>query len=361
MKINNKKTFIIAEAGVNHNGSLKKALELIDVAKLSGADAIKFQTFKATRLANSKVEKAQYQKSTTDENESQLDMLAKLELPESWHEELQAVAKKFGIEFLSTAFDELSLQFLQTLNLPIYKVPSGELTNGPLLWRFAKTKKPLILSTGMATISEVEQGLAIINHALQHDDEPCHLDEVWSCWSNADAREVLKNNVTLLHCTSQYPTPWSEVNLRAMDTLAAAFGLAVGYSDHTMGTVIPIAAVARGATVIEKHITLDRMLPGPDHKASLEVEEFKKMVEDIRALELALGNGIKSPQASEFEIRKIVRQSIIAAQHLPVGKKIEPNDLTTARTGSGLTPTLYWNLLGSIAQKSYEPGEMLEL
>ena len=361
MKKHKKSVYIIAEAGVNHNGRMDLALNLVAAAAEAGADAVKFQTFNAARLASKTVEKAHYQKSTTDAHESQLEMLTKLELPESWHGELQAVAEKLGIAFLSTAFDEMSLRFLQTLNLPLYKVPSGELTNGPLLWRFAKTGKPLIISTGMATLSEVEQGLAIVNHALNFYKAPRNIEAVWTCWSDEAAREKLKENVTLLHCTSQYPTPWCEVNLRAMDTLSAAFGVAVGYSDHTTGTVIPVAAVARGAVVIEKHFTLDRSLPGPDHKASLEVNEFKSMVDDIRALEMALGSGIKAPQTSEWDTRKIARQSIIAARHLPAGKKIEQSDLATARTGGGLSPALYWNLLGSISQKSYEPGEVLEL
>lgn len=360
MKKSNR-VYIIAEAGVNHNGRMELALELITAAAEAGADAVKFQTFKATKLASRTVKKADYQVSNNHENESQLEMLLKLELPEAWHWELQAYAEKLGLQFLSTAFDEMSLQFLQTLNLPVYKIPSGELTNGPLIWRFAKTGKPLIISTGMATLSEVELGLAIVNHAFKSEREPQNIEEVWANWSDDTTREKLKNNVILLHCTSQYPTPWSEVNLGAMDTLASAFGIPVGYSDHTMGTVIPIAAVARGAVLIEKHFTLDRMLPGPDHKASLEVDEFKKMVEEIRALEMAFGNGIKAPQPSEWSMRNIVRQSIIAARHLPEGKIIGQGDLTTARTGGGLSPSLYWNLMGSTTQKAYEPGEVLDL
>ena len=267
--------YIIAEAGVNHNQNRDMAFQLVDAAAGCGVDAVKFQTFKAHKLAHKQVEKAHYQKLNTDVTESQLEMLTKLELPYAWHNELQEHARNKGIEFLSTAFDEASLQFLQTLNLPIYKVPSGELTNAPLLWRFANTGKPLIISTGMATLSEVEQALAIVTHGLVSPEEPQSIHEAWSCWSNEKAREKLKGHVTLLHCTSQYPTPWHEVNLKAMDTLAASFGLDVGYSDHTEGTMIPIAAVARGATVIEKHFTLDRLLPGPDHHASIEVNELK--------------------------------------------------------------------------------------
>jgi N-acetylneuraminate synthase len=350
--------YIIAEAGVNHNGNKDLALSLIDGAAEAGADAVKFQTFKASKWASPLVEKATYQKANTGLDESQLEMLSKLELPEDWHFELQEHAQKRGIEFLSTAFDEISLQFLQALNLPCYKVPSGELTNTPLLWHFAKTGKPLIISTGMATLAEVEEALAIVTHALQSAEEPCGMDEVWQMWSHLEAREPLKHYVTLLHCTSQYPTPWHEVNLKAMDTLYAAFGLDVGYSDHTEGTVIPIAAVARGAKVIEKHFTLDKTLPGPDHKASIEVAELKKLVKDIRALEIALGNGIKAPQPCEWDTRRVARQSIVAATCLPQGKVIERKDLTTARTGGGLSPNLIWELVGSISKRAYKPGDV---
>ncbi len=361
MKTIKNAVYIIAEAGVNHNGRKELAFQLVDAAADAGADAVKFQTFKASKLASRHVEKAQYQKSNTDASESQFDMLAKLELPEAWHIELQQHAEKRGIEFLSTAFDELSLQFLQSLNIPVYKVPSGELTNAPLLWQFSKTGKPLIISTGMATLSEVESALAVVTHALHNDEEPRSIEDVWQCWSKIDVREKLKGHVTLLHCTSQYPTPWHEVNLRAMDTLASAFGLAVGYSDHTEGTVIPIAAVARGATVIEKHFTLDKSLPGPDHIASIEVDELKKLVGDIRALEIALGCGVKTPQISEWDTRRVAKQSIIVDKDLPEGKVIARDDLSTARTGGGLSPALIWQLVGSVSKKNYRAGEVFEL
>ncbi len=357
---NVKSVYIIAEAGVNHNGRFDLAMQLVDAAAEAGANAVKFQTFKASKLASKNVEKAAYQKSTTSEEESQHDMLLKLELPEAYHSELQAHAHKRGIEFLSTAFDTGSLQFLESLNLPLYKVPSGELTNAPLLWQFARTGKPLIISTGMATLSEVEEALAIVTHALNGSHEPSGMADVWQCWSNPDAREKLQGHVTLLHCTSQYPTPMSEVNLRAMDTLAASFRLDVGYSDHTLGTVISIAAVARGATVIEKHFTLDRTLPGPDHQASLEVDELTKMIADIRALELAFGDGLKAPQAAEWDTRRAARQSVVAAHYLPSGKKIERGDLTTARTGGGLSPNVFWDLQGTINKKACEAGEVFQ-
>ncbi|MDP3559069.1 MAG: N-acetylneuraminate synthase [Legionellaceae bacterium] len=356
-----KAVYIIAEAGVNHNGSKDLAFRLVDAAADAGADAVKFQTFNARKLATREVEKAQYQTVNMHSTESQLEMLEKLELPQAWHIELQHHARQRGIEFLSTAFDEMSLQFLQSLDLPVYKVPSGELTNAPLLWRFAKTGKPLIISTGMATLSEIEMGLAVVTHALNEKEEPCSMEEVWRCWGSVHARDKLLHHVTLLHCTSQYPTPWDEVNLRAMDTLASAFSLPVGYSDHTEGTVIPIAAVARGACVIEKHFTLDRSLPGPDHLASIDVPELKQLVSAIRALETALGHGYKAPQASEWSVRRVARQSIITAKHIQVGQVIERDDLTTARAGSGCSPDLLWQVIGTVNRKEYEPGEVFEL
>lgn len=360
MPLNKKPVYIIAEAGVNHNGRRDYAFQLVDAAADAGADAVKFQTFKAHKLASDSVDKASYQKSTTSAAESQREMLAKLELPEAWHGELQSHAGARGIEFLSTAFDEDSLQFLESLHLPLYKVPSGELTNAPLLWQFARTGKPLILSTGMSTLSEVEAGLAVVAHALHVKTEPQSMDDVWQCWSNPHARKLLHGHVTLLHCTSQYPTPWPDVNLRAMDTLAAAFGLDVGYSDHTEGLVIPIAAVARGAVVIEKHFTLDRTLPGPDHLASIDVAGLKQLVTDIRALEQALGDGVKSPKASEWDTRRVARQSIVAAKAIPVGKEILRDDLTTARTGGGLPPSVLWELLGTTCQRNHAMGEVFE-
>ncbi|MBF8669049.1 N-acetylneuraminate synthase [Pseudomonas putida] len=356
----NDSVYIIAEAGVNHNGSRELAFALVDAAAEAGVDAVKFQTFNADRLASKQAPKAAYQKKNSGESESQLDMLKKLELPKSWHHELQAYARQKGIEFLSTAFDLESLCFLEQLNMPLFKVPSGELTNGPLLWHFAKTKKPLILSTGMATLSEVELGLAVVAHALEFDREPEDLDEVWRNWGRREARSRLNRHVTLLHCTSQYPTPANEVNLKAMDTLANAFGLEVGYSDHTEGCLIPIAAVARGAKVIEKHFTIDRTLPGPDHKASLQPGELKQMVADIRSLELALGDGHKSPQNSEWDTRKAARQQVVAAREISAGAVLSREDLTTARSGSGIPPTALWGLVGKQSTRSYAPGETIE-
>lgn len=351
--------YIIAEAGVNHNGSRDRAFELVDIAAASGANAVKFQTFDAQKMARNSAPKAAYQMKSTDESQSQLAMLQQLELARPWHHELKNHAEKKGLAFLSTAFDADSLRFLDELGMPLFKVPSGELTNGPLLWQFAKTGRPLILSTGMATLSEVEQALAIVAHALNHHQEPRSLDEVWQSWSEPVHQTSLHGRVTLLHCTSQYPTPFEQVNLRAMDRLQQAFGLPVGYSDHTQGILIPVAAVARGAVVIEKHFTSNRNLPGPDHQASLEPGELAEMVKQIRQVESAMGSGVKSPQPSEWDTRRAARQQIVAARDIQKDQIIERNDLSTARCGSGLPAVQLWAMVGTPARKAYDAGEAI--
>lgn len=349
--------YVIAEAGVNHNGELELARRLVDCAAEAGADAVKFQTFDANKLATRAAPKASYQQRTTDAAESQLEMLRKLELPREWHWELRERARSQGIEFLSTAFDAGSLTFLEELDMPFYKVPSGELTNGPLLWQFASKGRPLVISTGMATMSEVELALAVLAHAFNSVDEPVDVADIWRGWSDPAWRASLQGRVTLLHCTSQYPTPMQECNLRAMDTLRA-FGLPVGYSDHTEGILIPVAAVARGATFIEKHFTLDRAMPGPDHKASLEPQELAQMVRQIRDLQLALGDGAKCPQPSEWNTRQAARQHVVAARNIAAGAVLSRDDLTTARSGgSGLPATALWGLIGVAAVQSYAAGE----
>lgn len=349
--------YVIAEAGVNHNGELELARQLVDCAADAGADAVKFQTFDATKLATGSAPKASYQQRTTNAAESQLDMLRKLELPREWHWELRERARLRGIEFLSTAFDAGSLNFLEELDMPFYKVPSGELTNGPLLWQFARQGRPLVVSTGMATMSEVEQALAVIAHAFNAPAEPADIADVWRGWSDPAWRASLQGRVTLLHCTSQYPTPMQECNLRAMDTLRA-FGLPVGYSDHTEGILIPVAAVARGATFIEKHFTLNREMPGPDHKASLEPAELTLMVKQIRDLQVALGDGAKCPQPSEWNTRQAARQHVVAARDIAAGTLLSRDDLTTARSGGGGQPaTALWGLNGVTAARAYTAGE----
>lgn len=348
--------YVIAEAGVNHNGDLELARRLVDAAAEAGADAVKFQTFDAKKLATRAAPKASYQQRTTDAAESQLEMLRKLELPHQWHWELRERARSRGIEFLSTAFDAGSLTFLEELDMPFYKVPSGELTNGPLLWQFARQGRPLVVSTGMATMSEVEQALAVIAHAFNAEAEPGDIADIWRGWSDPAWRASLQCRITLLHCTSQYPTPMQECNLRAMDTLRA-FGLPVGYSDHTQGILISVAAVARGATFIEKHFTLDRAMAGPDHKASLEPAELTQMIRQIRDLELALGDGAKCPQPSEWNTRQAARQHVVAARDIAPGSVLTRDDLTTARSGGGLPATALWGLIGGIAAQAYVGGE----
>jgi len=355
-----KSVYVIAEAGVNHNGDLGLARELVDRAADAGANAVKFQTFDAKKLASRLAPKAGYQKQTTAAGESQFEMLCKLELPREWHYELRDQAQARGIEFLSTAFDADSLDFLETLGMPFYKVPSGELTNGPLLWKFARQRRPLVVSTGMATLSEVELALAVIAHAFNAEAEPTDVDEVWQCLSRANWRQSLQGRVTLLHCTSQYPTPMHEVNLKAMDTLVHAFGLPVGYSDHTSGILIPVAAVARGAVLIEKHFTLDRTMPGPDHQASLEPDELERMVREIRSIEIAFGDGAKCPQVSEWDTRKAARQQVIVTRDIRQGECFTRQDLSTARNGSGLPPSALWGLVGQPALRDYAAAEPLD-
>lgn len=351
---------VIAEAGVNHNGDREMALQLVKVAANSGADAVKFQTFNAERLAALTAPKARYQQATTDSLESQFAMLKKLELPSEWHVELQRYASDLGITFISTAFDLQSLAFLQTLDLPYYKIPSGEITNGPLLLAFAQTGKELIISTGMATLSEIEQALAVVAYGYAHEGEPESLEQILRFWSEPGVQASLVGKISLLHCTSQYPTPMEEVNLKAMGALANAFGLPVGYSDHTQGLVIPTAAVALGATIIEKHFTLDRNLPGPDHKASLEPDELKELVSNIRGVEQALGDGIKKPQPSEWDTRKAARQQVIFCETVGKGERIERYALSTARCGRGASPMMLWDMVGEVASAAYAKGDVPE-
>ena len=360
MSFEPQQVYVIAEAGVNHNGQLDLAMQLVDAAASAGADAVKFQTFQADRLASPTAPKASYQTQTTSANESQHAMLKKLELPFEWHLQLQQYAQKQGITFLSTPFDLISLKFLQTLQLPMLKVSSGDLTNAPFLWACAHSGMPLVVSTGMATLSEVEQALAVIHHSLHHNSEPQHMDAVWSHWVAQSDRSLLASQVTLLHSTSQYPTPMTEVNLRAMDTLRDAFHLPVGYSDHTQGTAIPIAAVARGARVIEKHLTLDCTMQGPDHRASLEPDEFGHMVKAIRQLEVAMGHGHKVPQASELNTRLAARKQVVAARSIAKGHTFTREDLETARSGQGLPAHDLWQLIGSVAQKDFSAGEAIQ-
>ncbi|WP_027566770.1 N-acetylneuraminate synthase [Bradyrhizobium sp. URHA0013] len=353
------RTLIIAEAGVNHSGSLETALALVDAAADAGADIVKFQTFNANSLAGRSARKADYQQRTTDVAESQRAMLKRLELPHSAHPPLIAHAKERRIEFLSTPFDHQSLNYLLTLGLPRIKIGSGDLTNAPLLHAIASADMPLILSTGMATLIEVEEALGVLAHGYSRSNTPPGVAAFRAAWRDAEARALLSERVSLLHCTTEYPCPPEDVNLDAMQTMRTAFRLPVGYSDHTDGIEISLAAVAMGASIIEKHLTLDRNAEGPDHAASLEPGDLKRMVSAIRRIEQARGDGIKTPRNSEIKNIDIARKSIVAARSLKSGEVLRPEDLTCKRPGSGRPPIEYWSLLGTTTTRPFDEEDPL--
>jgi N,N'-diacetyllegionaminate synthase len=329
--VNRPSTIIIAEAGVNHNGSIDTAKKMIEVTAEAGADFVKFQTFKAEELVTRMAGKAEYQKNLSDKSESYFDMIKKLELDRGAHEELIQHCEKLGIRFLSTAFDHDSIDLLVELNIPLYKIPSGEITNLPYLRHIGRIGKPIFMSTGMATLHEVQEALNVLLEAGAE-----------------------KDNITFLHCNTEYPTPIEDVNLKAMLTLRDELGVSVGYSDHTLGIEIPIAAVALGATVIEKHFTLDRTLPGPDHAASLEPEELKSMVAAIRNIEKAMGNGVKKPSPSEIKNIPIARKSIVAKKSIKKGEIFSVSNLMVKRPGTGISPMEWYEVLGKVAKKDYK-------
>jgi N-acetylneuraminate synthase len=354
-------TLIIAEAGVNHNGDEKLAFKLVDAAYEAGADIVKFQTFKAKKLVTHTAKQCEYQIQNTGKEESQLDMLSRLELSYDFHHDLVKYCNELGIEFLSTAFDEDSLAFLvEDLGLNKLKVPSGELTNAPLVLQHAQTGADLIVSTGMATLAEVETALGVIafGYLAQPEISPS-LEAFQAAYFSSEGQKLLKAKVTVLHCTTEYPAPMLDINLKAMDTLATAFNLAVGYSDHSAGIEIPIAAVARGATLIEKHFTLDKHMEGPDHKASLEPSELKAMVSAIRNVELAIGDGVKGPRPSEIKNKAIARKSLVAAKDIAEGEMFTEENLQVKRPGNGLSPYNFWELLGQKSTASYQEGELV--
>lgn len=333
------KTLIIAEAGVNHNGNPEMARELVRAAAQAGADIVKFQTFVASRITAAHAPKAAYQKATTGEAESQQEMIARLELSRADHEALIEESAKAGIGFLSTGFDAESLDMLVELGIDRIKVPSGEITNLPLLRHMASKRLPVILSTGMATLGEIEDAIRV----FEEDGIP-------------------RSQITVLHCNTEYPTPMEDVNLPVMASIRAAFGVEVGYSDHTMGIELPIAAVALGATVIEKHLTLDRSLPGPDHRASLEPDEFTEMVRAIRNIEQAMsGDGIKRPSPSEARNRPIARKSIVAARTIATGEPFTTENLGTKRPGTGISPMRWDEVIGKRAARAFKADELITL
>jgi N,N'-diacetyllegionaminate synthase len=332
-----KKVIIIAEAGVNHNGDISLAKNLIDVAADAGVDYVKFQTFNAKKLVSKSAQKADYQKeNTNNQAESQLEMLKKLELSKDNHRVLIEYCKSKNIKFLSTAFDLDSIDFLHELKIELWKVPSGEITNLPYLKKIGSLSKPVIISTGMATMNEIEDAINIIKGA---------------------GTEL--GLITVLHCNTEYPTPMCDVNLTAMNTIKQAFKVPVGYSDHTLGIEIPIAAVALGATVIEKHFTLDKNMEGPDHKASLEPDELKAMVTAIRNIEQAMGNGIKAPSSSEAKNKAIARKSLVAKKSIVKGEVFTEDNVTVKRPGTGISPMKWDEIIGKVATKNYKADDLI--
>ena len=336
-KLKERKTLVIAEAGVNHNGSLDMAQELIEAAADVGANIVKFQTFTADAIVSKEAEKAEYQKETTSTKESQYEMIKKLELDKEAHLELMAYCKQKGIEFLSSPFDHKSIDMLDELGLKRFKIPSGEITNLPYLRHIGRYGKPIILSTGMATLKEVEDALNV----LEESGAP-------------------KIQITVLHCNTEYPTPMEDVNLKAMITIRNELGVNIGYSDHTLGIEVPIAAVAMGATIIEKHFTLDRILPGPDHTASLEPNELKAMVTAIRNIEKAIGDGEKKPSLSEAKNVSVARKSIVAMIPIKKGELFTEENLTVKRPGTGISPMEWDNVIGKVANHNYYIDGIIE-
>lgn len=328
--------FIIAEAGINHNGSIETAKELIDVAKKAGADAVKFQTFKTENLVSKFAKQAEYQKKNTNKVQSQFEMLKKLELDVNTHNKLIAYSKEKNIMFLSTPFDLDSIDLLNSLNLPIFKIASGEITNLPYLQKIGSLKKKVILSTGMSNMNEIREALDILTNA-----------------------GTLKSDICILHANTQYPTPMEDVNLNAMLSIGSEFSIEYGYSDHTLGIEVDIAAVAMGASVIEKHFTLDKKMNGPDHKASLEPSELTAMVNAIRNIEIALGSSIKQASKSESPNINISRKSLVASQKIKKGEKFTTLNLTVKRPGNGISPMKWEEVLGTKAKKDYKEDELI--
>lgn len=354
-------TLIIAEAGVNHNGQKKLAFDLVDAAYKAGADIVKFQTFKAGKLASKNAKQAEYQVKNTRKEESQYEMLKRLELPLDMHYELLEYCNSLGIEFLSTAFDEDSLKFLvDDLGLKRLKLPSGELTNAPLVLAHAQTGINLIVSTGMASLAEIEEALGIIAFGYLSQETILPSKKAFQeAYASKAGQRILREKVTLLHCTTEYPAPMEEINLNVMDTFKMAFGLKVGYSDHSQGITVPIAAVSKGAVLIEKHFTLDKTMEGPDHKASLEPSELKLMVKSIRDVELALGSSVKAPTVSEVKNKDIARKSLIASKGIGKGEKFTDENITIKRPGGGIDPINYWDMIGTVAVQDYDKDELL--
>lgn len=328
--------YVIAEAGDNHNGSFELALKLVDAAKAAGADCVKFQTFRTEEVISTRAEKAEYQKAATGAGESQYEMVKKLELSFDQFQQIKAYCDTLGIRFLSTPFDIPSVRFLREMDISFWKIPSGEITNLPYLLEIARTKKPVVMSTGMCEMEEIQAALDVL-------------------------RENGTPKITLLHCNTEYPTPFEDANLRAMRTLRERFGVEVGYSDHTLGIESSIAAVALGASIIEKHFTLDKTMEGPDHQASLEPDELKALVAGVRHVEAALGDGVKRPSPSEQKNIEIARKSIVARRAIRKGEPLTEENLAVKRPGSGISPMRWFEVLGTRAVRDFQADELIDL
>lgn len=354
------KTFIIAEAGVNHNGSFFLAKQLVNAAKNAGVDAVKFQTFKAENLVTKSAHQADYQVDNIGETTSQFEMLKDLELTYEEFKLLKEYCDEQKIHFLSTPFDFESVDFLvDELNMDIVKIPSGELTNLPFLHYIATKGKKMIISTGMATMEEIHEALAFIAFGLAYPQNEVNEEDVKNYYAEEAAKKLLKRYVTVLHCTTEYPAPFESINLMAMHDIAKQTDLAVGFSDHSKGISVPIAAVAQGATVIEKHFTLDKTMPGPDHVASLNPNELKEMTKAIRQVEMSLGNGIKAPASVELKNKAVARKSLVALKPIKAGEPFTKENLGVKRPGNGIHPSMYWNYLNEVAKKNYNEDELI--
>jgi N-acetylneuraminate synthase len=356
----NQPTFIIAEAGVNHNGSVDLALQLVDAAAAAGADAVKFQTFRAEHLAVRSAPKAEYQKRETGSGQSQLEMLKALELSAEAHTHLMQRCAERGIEFMSSPFDEGSLALLVTLGVRRLKLGSGELTNAPLLLAAARSGLPVIISTGMATMDDVEAALGVLAYGMSGSMATPSRQAFKDAWATGETADRARQRTTVLHCTTEYPAPTDQSNVRAMVTMASQFGVNCGFSDHTVGDEAALAAVALGAVVIEKHFTLDRTMSGPNHKASLEPEGLARLVKGIRAVEAARGDGVKIPMAAERANTPIARKSLVAAKPIAKGERITAGHIAIKRPGTGRSPFDYWDVLGSVAARDYDTDQPFE-
>ncbi len=353
--------YVIAEAGVNHNGNLERALALVDAAAAAGADAVKFQTFDAAALVTQSAPQADYQIRNEGDSGSQLAMLQRLVLAPGDHHALVARCGERGIDFMSSPFDPASAEFLiQELHLPRIKLGSGELTNAPLLLQIANAGRELILSTGMANLGEIREALGVLAFGYLHANPPTGRSDFSAVLDDPSAWELLRQRVHLLHCTTEYPCPLEQVNLRAMDTLRDAFGLRVGYSDHTLGIDVAVMAAARGATILEKHFTLDRTLPGPDHVASLEPDELTELVNAVRRVEIALGSPTKAMSPVEQGNRAVARKSLVALRPIARGEPFSTDNLGSKRPASGRSPLDFWDLLGTPARRVYAADEVIE-